>query len=180
MQSFAKKSWQNCSAPPLVSQKRPEALPCANTPILPRWAAVQEVKPLRSGSLCLSVLGCAAPAEDCGSRCAAFLNWLHNCQHRVRVSFFLQCSYYLLWGPLSAHIQLVCRQKLPAGNELWLKLRCWATVQALSETRLLCIQVSELSGTDFTVVWIKSSSDWFTEKLCLPSRPCLALRLLKN
>lgn len=67
MQSFAKKSWQNCSAPPLVSQKRPEALPCANTPILPRWAAVQEVKPLRSGSLCLSVLGCAAPAEDCGS-----------------------------------------------------------------------------------------------------------------
>lgn len=78
---------------------------------------VQEVKPLGSASLCLLVPWCAAPAELWGS-CAIFLNWLHNCQHRVRVSFFLQRSYYLLWGPLSAHIQLVCRQKLPAGNEL--------------------------------------------------------------
>lgn len=59
-----------CSSSGLA--ERPEALPCANTPSLPRWAVVQEVKPLGSGSPCLLVLWSAAPAQHWGSCCAVF------------------------------------------------------------------------------------------------------------
>mgnify|MGYP001853347094 CR=1 FL=1 len=141
-----KPGWENLTKYPISGLAgRCKALLHACNVSLLRWVVVWKVELVKS-SYMFMFSGLPVLAF------CFFLNWLHNCQHRVWVSFFLQCQHYLLWGPLSAHIQHVCRQKLPAGNELWLKLRCWATVQAPGATGLLCIQVSELSGTGFAVV----------------------------